>query len=96
MEIPHRVRIKPKISYEIKYVDRFDNPEYRALCVRDVKKGIREILILKDLNKEDTIQSLIHEVMHCFEFEYHLKFPHPLIYSLETAIFSFLKLNGWI
>lgn len=49
----------------------------------------KEILIKRGLGRYETLKTLIHEVLHTFEFEYRLKIEHSLIYRLEEPILGF-------
>jgi len=91
MKIPHRIQITPKISYEIVWVDRFDDVEMLGEC----RQGTRQILIKKGDDKEEEFSTFIHEVIHALSFENDINISHKAVYGLETAIATLLKLNKW-
>lgn len=92
MKLPHRIKIKPRVSYQIVWVDRFDDKDIRGMCDFDKKL----IMLWKGLTPKGIVVTFIHEVCHCIEFEHKVKFPHPLIYVLEEAVYWLLKSNGWL
>ena len=101
LEIPHRIRLKPKVSYEIVYVDRFDDPCQMGECRRTIGKNsyegsVRQIVLRSDLSKRAMLETLIHELLHAIEYEYNLPIPHALIHRLEKPLLKCLILNGWI
>lgn len=92
IKIPHKVRIKGRIFYEVVWVDRFDDPECGGLC----HKENRMIYLLKGLSDSRTTEVFIHEVLHAMEFEWGIVMPHRVVEQLEQAIVKLLKLNGWM
>lgn len=91
--IPNRIRIKAKVSYEIVTQDVIKNdPDCLGLC--DDKT--RHIYLRAVQSDTDRLKTLIHEVIHCWEFEYKIKIPHESTYKLEEAIYKFLTLNKFI
>lgn len=62
-----------------------------GLCDNDNK----EILIVKGQGRYETLKTLIHEILHSFEYEYNLDIDHRLIYALEEPILAFL-VDNWI
>lgn len=49
----------------------------------------KEIYIVRGQGRYETLKTLIHEILHAFEFEYKLNIEHSLIYKLEEPILSF-------
>lgn len=94
LKIPHKVRIKPRISYEVVYSDVIkDDPECLGLC----DPNLRQIFIKNDLCDTEKQRTFIHEVLHAIEAEYLKKsVPHTAIYAFEEGIFNLLRLNGII
>jgi hypothetical protein len=91
MKWPHKVRIKTRISYEIVWVDAFDDTD----CLGECRFEAKQIALLKGRSDAETFETLIHEVLHAIEYEYGVKLPHKSIYALEGAVHKILKLNGW-
>lgn len=93
MKLPHKVRIKSKVSYSVVWSDKVsDNDDLRGLCEMDK----RQITILHGMSDTETIKTLIHEVFHAMEFEYQLEIKHKTVHALEEAVLKLLKLNKWI
>lgn len=92
INIPHKIRIKHNVSYEVVFVDAFDDEECRGECWKEGK----QIKILNGMSNTLTASTLIHEMIHALEFEFDLHIPHSLTYLLEKAILKVLKLNKWI
>ena len=99
--VPHKILIKPRIAYEIVYVDRFDDPCQVGECRRTIGKNsyegtIRQIAIKSGLSKRALLETLLHEVLHAVEYEYKLPIPHALIHKLEKPLLRLLIANGWV
>ena len=92
MKIPHKVRIKPKVSYSIVWVDRFDDPTVMGMCHPDLK----QIHIKNGMSKAATLKTFIHELLHAIEFAYEIKIEHKTIYSLEDPLFYIFAYNASI
>jgi len=89
MKIPHRIKINSKISYEVVWVDRFNDPSQVGEC----RFPERQIVIKKELSESDLIKTLIHELLHVVEYEAETPIPHKLVYMLEKWIYRLLKAN---
>jgi hypothetical protein len=94
MKIPHRVRIKPRVWYDVVYVDRFPNPTQYGECFRSHDWTVRVIKIKRGLSEQMLRQAFWHELLHAFEFEYNMKIPHFAIYALQEPLERFFRLNG--
>jgi Zn-dependent peptidase ImmA (M78 family) len=54
----------------------------------------REILIKQGLSEDETVRTLLHEILHAFEEEYDVHLPHlNAVYVLEEALFDFICAN---
>lgn len=53
----------------------------------------REIVMRTKQRRTELMQTLIHEILHAFEFEYGIKIPHRVIYDLEHPICQFILQN---
>lgn len=89
MKIPHKVKIKPGVFYEVVWVDKFDDPDQLGYCTADK----RLIYIKKDLSEKESMTIFLHELLHALEFEYGLKIPHKLIYSLQDPLWFVFNAN---
>jgi hypothetical protein len=52
-----------------------------------------EILVKAGMSKDDTLKTLLHEVVHCFEYEYEIRISHRGVYQFEEALFDFICAN---
>lgn len=85
----HRIRITPKVSYEVIWIDSFSDPETLGECCMEDRK----ILIRKDLSPRLTRQILLHELIHAIEFEFDIPIPHKIVYGLSVAMEKLFRLN---
>lgn len=53
----------------------------------------RTISINRFQSREEAFATLIHEIVHAFEYELRLEVDHKLVYKLERLIFNFLTHN---
>jgi len=93
MRVPHKIRITSKISYEILYADVIkDDPTCHGHCCPEKK----QIILKNGLSDSNIAKALIHEIIHCAEFETKTPIPHKITYALEEGFYKMLKLNKWI
>lgn len=52
-----------------------------------------KIYIKMGQTPKERFKTLIHEVLHCWEYEYKLSIPHATIGALENPFFDFLVHN---
>lgn len=91
MQIPHKVRIKGKVSYEVVWVDKFDDADVYGLC--DYDKKI--IYIKKKMSAMESRRTFWHELTHAMEFEYGFQIPHSVVHEMEKAQEAVFRLNKW-
>ena len=65
-------------------------PDAAGQCDGDEK----EIMVDSSLSKREKAKTLIHEILHSFEYEYNIKIPHKLVYQLEEPIYRLL-VDNW-
>lgn len=93
MKIPHKIRITQKVTYDIVWVDRFDDPNQLGWCC-EVRK---QICIKKGMSRADTLETFNHEVLHAIEFEYEIPskvLTHRAIYALQKPLTNISILNN--
>ncbi len=52
-----------------------------------------EILIKAGMSEDDTLKTLLHELVHAIEYEYEIKISHSGVYKFEEALFDFICAN---
>lgn len=93
MNLPHRVRITHKITYEVVWIDQFlDGPDTRGECRFDS----RQIVICRNQTPRWILRTFIHEVLHAMEHELGIEMKHDSIYKLEEAVERICRLNRWL
>lgn len=95
MKIPSRIRIKKNSKpYEIVWQDVVQgDPD----CMGFADGNAKTITLKTGMSPDDTLETLVHEILHVFTFEYsRLKIAHTLIYKLEKPIVNLLRLNKWV
>ena len=94
MRIPHKVEIKPGISYYVTYVDKFDDPLQMGYCLgADSEMGCRTIQIKKGLTPSMKARTFLHELLHAIDFEWGIKIPHKIIEALEKPLLVLFTRN---
>lgn len=91
MKLPHHIKIKNKVSYEVLHIDEFKDPRTLGECRYDSK----QIVLKKGQSQRQEIQSLIHEILHAVSFERGIDLPHKSIYELEVALYYIIFHNKW-
>jgi hypothetical protein len=84
-DIPSSLVIRDNV-WDVRFVKSIEGAK-KATGMAD--NDNKEILIVKGLGRYETIKTLIHEILHTFEFEYRLKIDHGLVYKLEEPILGF-------
>jgi hypothetical protein len=90
-KIPARLKIKNKVVYEIVWVESFADPDVLCECRFDSK----QIALKQGQSEREIMKTLIHEILHCMEFEREIKIAHKSVYQLEDAIYYLLFHNIW-
>jgi|GEM_PF-2937288 len=88
-DIPDTLCINDSL-WEVFFVKGIHGDDTAGQCDGDQK----EILIDSGQSKREKAKTLIHEILHAFEYEYNIKIPHKLIYQLEEPIYRFL-VDNW-
>lgn len=96
MKIPTHIKIKDEVVYEIVYVDSFPKGKSKKKTYAECNFTDKQIKLSLDQTDKEMDMSLIHEVFHCWEYEYKIKIPHGIIHKLEIAVYNTLTLNKWI
>lgn len=95
MKYPATLRVGDR-TYRIRFVKSIRR------CNRPVGKGATiglhdparvEILIKQGLSEDDTLKTLLHELVHAIEYEYEIKISHSGVYKFEEALFDFICAN---
>lgn len=87
--IPNKIRITQKVSYEIVFIDEFIDGRTLGECRFDTK----QIVLNKNQSLSETIKSLIHECFHALAMENDFELTENQVLALEDAIYRFLRLN---
>ena len=93
---PSRLKVGDR-CYRIRFVKSIRK------CNRPVGKGATvglfdpariEILIKAGMSKDDTLKTLLHELVHAIEYEYDIRISHKGVYLFEEALFDFIAANS--
>lgn len=90
--IPNFIRIKPKISYEVVYIDEFKDGETLGEC----RFNPNQIVIKNKQSNTETFKTFLHEVIHAVSVENKVGLTENQTRSLEDGIYRVLRLNGWL
>lgn len=96
MKIPSRIRIKPKVFYEVVFIPEFPVSKSGYHTYGECRFGEKQIVIAMNQSETEMLKTLIHEVFHAMEREYKIEIPHQAIHQLESSVLAVLKLNKWI
>lgn len=87
--IPNKIRITQKVSYEIVFIDEFVDGQKYGECRFDTK----QIVLNKNQSMSETIKSLIHEYFHALAFENDFELTENQVLALEESVYRTLRLN---
>lgn len=89
--IPSSVRITKDITYEVVFIDKFNDRKQVGECRPDV----RQIVIKKGQSATETFKTFLHETFHAVSLETEdMELTERQVCKLEDGIFRVLKLNG--
>lgn len=90
-QYPRRIRVR-RAWYTIEFSDQ--QIIYAGIVCRGITCPEDKIITLDpDWGDRLMFRTLVHEVIHCFEFEYEIKIPHALVYALEKPVADFVYHN---
>lgn len=96
MSYPDKLKIGDR-HYRIRFVKSIRGcrkPVGKGATVGLCDEARREILIKRGLSADETLKTLLHELLHAMEFEYSIKMPHEAVYQYEEALFDFFCANS--
>lgn len=96
MKFPSRIRIKPKVFYEIVFIPEFPVSRAGYHTYGECRFGEKQIVIAMNQSEKEMLQTIIHEIFHAMEREYKVEIPHKAVHGLESAVLAVLKLNKWL
>ena len=92
MKLPHKIRIKSKVAYEVVWAERIGDDE---TTLGECRYDTKQIVLKTGMSDTEVMKTLIHEVFHAMAFEYDIQIPHKAIYHLEHSVYKVIKLNKW-
>jgi uncharacterized protein YpuA (DUF1002 family) len=90
-KLPSRIRITSKISYELVFIERFENDES---CVGETRFDVKQIVIKKNEPVTETVKTIIHEIFHAISEEYNIQLTENQVKALEKGLFTVLRINN--
>lgn len=88
--IPPRIRITPKVTYEVRWTESFRNPKQYGECCPNTKT----IVLLLGLSPSETFWTFWHEVMHAVSFEGDRELYEKDVEMLEQSWRKIAELNS--
>lgn len=86
--IPYKVQITSKLSYEVVWVERFDNPRQ----VGEMDTDLKQIRIKIDQSNKEKVMTYLHEVIHAFSDENNIGLTERQVTKLENnMLYYWLK-----
>lgn len=86
--IPHRVRIKNKIWYEVLYISDFKDQK----TLGETRFETKQIVIKTGLSPKMTVSTFFHEVLHAISFEYDVDLTENQVLNIENSVSYLLPL----
>lgn len=88
-EIPPRIRITSKVTYEVRWTDEFKDPDQLGECCPSTK----QIVIKTGLKKRKAFYVFLHEVLHAISLEHELELTEAQVEGLELGLDRLARLN---
>ena len=89
-KIPHRLRIKNKIWYEILWVDDFKDGK----TLGESRLHLKQLVLLKNMSPKLTIETFVHELLHVISHEYGSDLTEKQVLAMEKST-PYLLLTLW-
>lgn len=86
--IPHRVRIKSKVWYEILWVSDFKDGK----TLGESRFNEKQIVLLNSMSPKLTVSTFIHELYHVISHEYGADLTENQVLKLEDGTSYFLPI----
>ena len=94
-DIPREILVAPETTYDLNW--RRDMGTYRGQKVLGEAIDDGNIDLCQGRPMEETYETLAHELLHAFEYEWKIDIPHDLIYKMQGPLGFFLRHNTcWI
>lgn len=92
-DFPREIEIAPGVYYKVKFKRGLESKGYMGLAIFDDQ----EIWISMGLSPKERLSTFFHEVAHCLDEHYGLKWRHRDIYKMEEPLAFFFARNAvWI
>lgn len=88
--ISHRIEIKPKVFYEILWVESFPDPTIMGET-RYPPKDSKQIVIRNNLSDKETYSTFLHEMIHAMDVEHKIGLTETQVLKLEKALMYRMK-----
>ena len=85
--IPSKVQIAKSSSYEVVWIDSFDNDT----VLGETRFDKRQIVIKKGLSPKITVVTYLHEVIHAISAEHNVELTENQVLALENSFYYLLK-----
>jgi len=86
--IPHRIRLKNKVFYEVLYVDDFKDGK----TLGETRFNEKQIVLLKNLSPKIMVSTFFHELLHAISFEYNVDLTETQVLNFENSVGYLLPL----
>lgn len=91
--IPVSVRITPKVTYEVVWVQEFANDAEQMGETRR-NEQLKQIVISARQPEGEMFKTFLHEAIHAIDLESDIGLTEKQVQKLENGIFKVLKLNN--
>lgn len=89
-KIPSKVQIAKNKTYEIVWIDSFENEK----VLGETRFDKNQIVIKKQLSPKTTIVTYLHEVIHAVSAEHDVELTENQVLALETSFYYLLKTDN--
>ena len=81
-KIPHRIRVKNKIYYEVLYIDNFKDGK----TLGETRFNEKQIILLRSLSPKIMVSTFLHELLHAISFEYNVDLTETQVLNFENSV----------
>lgn len=91
-KIPSHIRITPKVTYEIVFIEDFADGKTCGEC----RYNTKQIVIKKGQSATETFKTVLHEILHAVALENEFELTEKQVRALEESLFRLMKINKWL
>jgi Zn-dependent peptidase ImmA (M78 family) len=89
LNIPSKIQIKPKVAYEVLWIDNFSSDKEGEITHGETRYEARQIVLNNNEKPKDSVHTYWHEFLHATGHEYEANLTEKQVRALEKSFNAF-------